>query len=121
METVNRCLCCAMPIVADTLCERCLILVSEVVLAERGVVVAKLWDVSAEFERNRSKLRRQVEGPRFVPNTAVGTALGLVRMGKIDDGLCIGALWVAMQRIHAGSASHPGKCLLILPRSTMKA
>jgi len=94
METVNRCLCCVMPIEADTLCERCLKLVSEVVLTERGVVVEKLWDVGSEFAKNRSKLRRQVEGAGFVPNIAVGIAIGFVRTGIIGDGICLAALCV---------------------------
>jgi hypothetical protein len=94
METVTRCLCCVMPIEVDTLCERCLKLVSEVVLNEQGAVVAKLWAVGGEFEKNRSKVRRQAEGPRFVPNLAVGTAFGFVRMGITDDGICLAALCV---------------------------
>jgi hypothetical protein len=33
-------------------------------------------------------------GSQFLPYTAVGTAFGFVRMGLIDDGLCIAALCV---------------------------
>jgi len=94
MEAMNHCLCCERPVAADALCERCLKLVSELVLSEPGAVVAKFWDVSDEFEQNRSKLRGQVEDAPFVPNAVVGNALGFVRMGIIEDGICLAALCV---------------------------
>lgn len=107
----SKCLCCGTAVEADILCINCLQLLSAVILHQEREVVASFWDVTKDFERARTKLKRSFERSPFEPEAAIGCAFGFVRTAKVDDGLCLAALCLARDPNACWGCIAPGKVL----------
>lgn len=105
---MNACICCRASAATDRLCLSCLRLFSAVLLLEDREVVAAFWNVSDQFESARATATASFRhGPNEL-EAAMGCAIGLVRTGKIDHGLCLAASCVATDASACWACIAPG-------------